>query len=917
MNERQMTNDRQVTSDERRVTSSTAPKPSAVSPHPRRQRWWIGICLLLMATFTIHAQAAATLFFTDGDGIPITGTVRVLCFETAESTPATLTLSVTDGEPDDPAAVPENCNGVAAMWQRHSQPSGKDGHGPAYVTYTTSWAPESGTDGLQDASNKIIISDENPLTLFNIVVSLAWEPMPGSKTADIDEIAEAMALASADLYDWTEGRMAFGQVEIFTNGERWDIADMRFAAANDFRPKAFVGGIVEDTLPYTAPSAPTIRTANKPHPEPTFVFPGLTPSVIFATPTLPFFITSTPSPTPIPTATPMPMGATFVNGNAYFGRQWNGNTSSSGSWAAPNGTRTLIHEWAHYALFLYDEYQLGYCICHDLAQVGRDPAACMAQSEDIVGSTMAYQYTSSEFWHPDTHIVQPFQCENTQQAFIHGDSDWETLARWDDIQGLGLPFDPLPYPAILQPGPDWSADLSRHLYDINVNATGANAEEPNLKFVTSDVPMRDNWDTLQSQVYLLQGAPDNPDRIIPQGRLLSQPADIESGVIQLLGYDSGRDFLHVVAEHYSPVITQTGRLVFPEKMGDGAGLGDGDTLPTVPNKWEYTLETRYRLRDYRAAEMQVVLKSEQDLSGFPPSAQICSQDPGIGCLLLEEMTWDGALDVWKIVFDADKIGLEEIPRYAVVRVMLEDPDALPPGEIIRWVQMAGGEGAGYIDALAPLADGKVQVHIDRNQASEDFPDCGVLSYMPATNYDALVMDEIATGTSLQFPPLRFIDQPLDISLTVPGPEGCPQPVPCQNEPMPRDPETGQFTPVMVTLYYDQEDIDQLGIDESQLRVAHYLGGKEGVWLDVENPITDNYPSTDIIRRDENLNTISFQMYEDGIYGIVVGVDDVVPLAVEAQSTADTPSPTSTPTLILFSALLLSGAILLIGHKKNT
>src|SRR5690606_26555778 len=96
---------------------------------------------------------------------------------------------------------------------------------------------------------------------------------------------------------------------------------LRFLASNDYLPSAYVGGMVEAATVYSD----TIYA----------------PAAIF------------------------------------LGRHWNGVTASdpvSGAWSQPNAYRTLVHEWAHYALFLYDEYrQLDgesvYCTCNGLPQV--------------------------------------------------------------------------------------------------------------------------------------------------------------------------------------------------------------------------------------------------------------------------------------------------------------------------------------------------------------------------------------------------------------------------------------------------------------------------------------------------------------------------------------------------------------------
>ncbi|MFQ5420256.1 MAG: hypothetical protein ACE5EY_07825 [Anaerolineae bacterium] len=187
------------------------------------------------------APANKQLRFVHENGMPLGSgeQVRVLCYTAnATGSPVSdLMLKIgSNGIATSPAA--ENCQYAAALHLLHEQPSGKADHGLAYSVYATSWTP--GSSQLSPVSSDIVIRDNEKLVLFNVVASLEWQPEPGSSfTADLRSGLQA---ASAYLYDITEGQMAFGMVAIYENGRYWNSTDIRFRAANDYRPSAYVGG---------------------------------------------------------------------------------------------------------------------------------------------------------------------------------------------------------------------------------------------------------------------------------------------------------------------------------------------------------------------------------------------------------------------------------------------------------------------------------------------------------------------------------------------------------------------------------------------------------------------------------------------------------------------------------------------------
>ena len=197
----------------------------------------------------------------------------------------------------------------------------------------------------------------------------------------IQEVAAAMRAASDYLFDVSDGQMLFGEVEIFDDGMHWDEADIQVLARNQVRPHAYVGGITASDL------------AQK----------------------------------------------------VVVGRHWDGRSGNSGDWRQPSGYRTLVHEFAHYALHLYDSY-FGYeynaaqqltgrirdAGCTDVITMDKDKLVYPNPATDATNaSIMNYQYAASELAARDVAgLWNDGECRNTVQWQIQHESDWETVTRF-------------------------------------------------------------------------------------------------------------------------------------------------------------------------------------------------------------------------------------------------------------------------------------------------------------------------------------------------------------------------------------------------------------------------------------------------------------------------------------------------------
>jgi hypothetical protein len=295
----------------------------------------------------------------------------------------------------------------------------------AYRVYNTSLA------------NTTIAGPGEPLVVPNPAPSLITLTVSPSNTlvmfnvvaslewkADItttQQISAALRQASDYLYTVTDGQMAFERVHIYDDGRHWTDADFQFSAKNVVRPSAIVGGMFE------------------------------------------------------------PGGTVAIN----IGRLWDGLSGNRGAWDHPEGFRTLIHEFGHYGLTLYDEY-FYYTYNQSGKLTGAAESDCTSADIRSGGvfttnaSIMDYQYNAAKLAMRDTIVWSP-QCLLTRQWQVYGQSDWERLrtvfgdtltpARWNLITPLergGVVFGPvgltsLRLPVIHISGTLTSGEMSRTL----------------------------------------------------------------------------------------------------------------------------------------------------------------------------------------------------------------------------------------------------------------------------------------------------------------------------------------------------------------------------------------------------------------------------------------------------------------------
>ncbi|MFN8446853.1 MAG: hypothetical protein U0175_39025, partial [Caldilineaceae bacterium] len=487
---------------------------------------------------------------------------------------------------------------------------------------------------------------------------------------------------------------AFGGLAIKSGGEGWEGADIRIRAANDARPSARVGGIVGQRTSYTSTTG--VQTI-------------------------------------------------YAPGEILTGRAWDGESAASGDWSQPAAYRTLVHEWLHYGLFLYDEYQElapqgrqeSYCTCNDLPLLGITPGACGGQSNELAASAMAYHYSASELWLSGL----PASCQATDQQLVHGESDWATLARWSALQGLAHEWLHSPQSLISGPSLGLAADLfgqqptpltETQIYLPMVSKSGSNGQ------VNQAAPLAESFDLtatvlisgaqfdqaalgqVQLQIYTLHPASaTTPARIIHQGSTVgTRSAPNSLGTAQLLGVQTG-DQLLVNGIRYASGNAAWADLSYTGALSRGQG-----TIPLTVNPWPVTIEVTPTLQDGRLAALTVLLSSTVALPE-PPILHLCLPDAAIGCTSKQQTIFQALHSQrWQTTWQATAGG--ELPHFGYLWI-----EAPGQGSLVRWFQAAGGVGPAHMFGESPLRDGLLTV-----DSSQPLPGGSGVFLLPADQQPA-------------------------------------------------------------------------------------------------------------------------------------------------------------------------------------
>lgn len=225
-----------------------------------------------------------------------------------------------DGYIYQPAPLPTDAQ-VVAGWPAYSAPQ--------FGVYHTNLAvtPEgwSTTAELGEKGVKARVSAENPLILFDLSVSLAWDAR--SDPDYLAQLSQDLRAVSRTLYAISGGQIALDDVRVYLDRQHWAEADILIHATPDLLPSAAMGGIV------TEPTTVTLGQRS----------------------------------------------VTFFPGQVQMGVTWNRFGNQQGR-LGEDWPRALAHELGHYLLYLSDDY-LGFS-ADGMAQLVDCPGSFMSDPYD-------------------------------------------------------------------------------------------------------------------------------------------------------------------------------------------------------------------------------------------------------------------------------------------------------------------------------------------------------------------------------------------------------------------------------------------------------------------------------------------------------------------------------------------------------
>jgi hypothetical protein len=586
--------------------------------------------------------------------------------------------------------------------------------------------------------------------------------------------------------------MSFGPVTVHLNGQEWESTDIRIVPANDLKPSAQVGGIVPQSFNFTSTVFVTSTTVYSPG----AITLGRNWAACAPLGSPPSYLISC-NPSIGVTDTVKLYGAS--DAIAF------GSIVKYGNWDDAPGYRTIVHEWAHYALFLYDEYQdvraqQVHCTTPDNKRLSNDAKNA---------SAMDWHYTASEFW---AEMPPPGECAATKQYDFHGLSDCKTLAEWYTIQQLpnAATLPPLGCDGEVGIGPD-SLGITKFLFnrvppDVTPPRFPFSIFLPGLKlgrpkfFPPQDQPASTTQATIDARVqvnasprkaiygaptflqaYQLRSTSGGPvDRIWYQGKVISDTSnsDIWAGHITVLGAQREVDQVKVFGESYKTDL--------PPNAGGrwyGAAAIDASTAVMLePDRWLASMDLEYESNDQGQVVTVTAHVSLPVIGPFLPenikaAIQICSPDITIRCYWDQPLTFIAATatqQYWRGSV-SPTAGEPTLPNYGLVRLHVSydtGSGQIEEHELISWYKTSG-VGPGSYNALAPTPPNEDDVVTLFSETVRRH--CNQLVFSAASN---AAIFESSLGTDESGKAFRgLVGQPVDIAVRLPleadGME-CPQ-----------------------------------------------------------------------------------------------------------------------------------------------
>ena len=442
--------------------------------------------------------------------------------------------------------------------------------------------------------------------LFNLVVSIEWDAEP----AYINSVIDGFRRASNYLYDVSNAQLYFNKIAVFDDKQRWDDADLRIYASNQEWPRAHpFGWKPREGLIFDDPPGPG--------------------SVIY----MPREFT----------------GNNDVNRNTGVNRE--------PEWTDPNTYLTLGHEFGHYGLGFYDEYQ-----DEDGKKVFTDTNLGFMDSQyPQSGPSSSEMSSEAQYQSTDRRI--------THQWAKHGMSCWDFFIKSFEVRENGTLIAPLfpPFEGIKVGPNDTSIDVDVGSLMERVVRNQAGGAASQLVIFTGGLSLGEIRN-INGIVVRLEKA--------DTGRIISQGKTNNAGHIRLLGAHDG-DEIRGSARVQSEEGTyeyQIGR----QPLGGGGKVAE-DTLvvemrvvagtPALINTLDFLNEDRLRYQvHFNAAPAQT-----PEFETYPAEAATRSPftDEGGARFSVEATLPDDDEGLWT-VWSVDATNAEFFIDQPVVRLDLMD-----------------------------------------------------------------------------------------------------------------------------------------------------------------------------------------------------------------------------------------------------
>ena len=397
-----------------------------------------------------------------------------------------------------------------------------------------------------------------------------------------------------------------------------------------------------------------------------------------------------------------------------LGRYFDGKSAGTGPWPEPDGYRTMVHEFGHYGLALYDSY-FGYY------GTEKRPAYCTGAeirtntSADANASVMDFQFNASELAMRGVSGLWSDYCQQGHQWQVYGMSDWEAVrARFTSAAVT------IRAPSRVVPGPDTIPAASWSHVSVGADAnTGVCTSPPTVQIVAPD------GGKMVFAVDLVRGE----EVVIPQG------TTDEWGRIEILG--GGKDDRVVFKQTWPPTdkpLTGTGALTCasPQVMG----------FPPPPLYLDIVIRP-----GAAANEVHVSVLPAQPLS-TPPTVSLHQR--GVPAPVAVAMSYDGGSGAYRGTGALDG----SLPLVGNARVTAVSSLAVP---VYYITPFAVNQVVATESATIWSADGQAELYLPAATLSAD----GLVSIQPIS-VGAVAASLEAQATKTELLPLAG---PVEVTLT--------------------------------------------------------------------------------------------------------------------------------------------------------